>query len=834
MKQKLLDLRKSLTGPLLFWIASMLANIFNWLYNLQAGRTLSKEEFGILTVFISFQYLLSVPANSLATTVTRFTAFYTAKGEREKHFYFFRQYWWLSWCLGLIFLGLLILFSSAINNFFGVSSPHLLSIFAITLIPLFLVSFEKGTLSGQMAFAWIGILYITESITKLGFLYFSKSLPFSQLELAVFSLPFSVMMAWFISLLIARSFHPLPVKVEGSQTKEITDTYKFLGNSIFASIGAILIYNMDVLLVKHFFSSSEAGVYSTLSLLGKMLYFGAGSLIGLLVPLTARAQAQNSSGSKPFFILLSIVSFVGISIWLSYLLFPHFIVQTLLTGKGLVALPYLTRYSLGMLFLALSSCFVAYNLAKKNYLPARLVLFAALLQGILISLFHNSLGQVVNVVTATLLGLFLTILVSEALKLNLTSLSTNFKSLISLFFFEKFSFVQSEKKNKHILIFNWRDTKHVYGGGAEVYIDEIAKRLVKKDFEVTLFTSNDGHNTLLEKVNGVSIIRRGGFMTVYIWAFLYYIFKFKGKFDLIIDCENGVPFFSPIYTKKPVILLVHHVHQDIFFSSLLPPFSWIANFMETYLMPRVYKNSQVVAVSPSTADELEKEIGIKTTAIISNGIDTKVYLPQTKSLKPLICYVGRLKKYKSIEILLQAFKRIVVEIPNAKLVIAGEGDYRRNLEIKTEELGITRKVEFLGKISEEKKIAILAKSWVMVQPSFQEGWGITCIEANACKTPVIASNVPGLRDAVVDGQSGYLFEYGNVTELAGRLKQLLLSQTERDLLSEKSWILSQKFSWDTQAKKYSQLIDQILESQKETAHRFNPSLLRWNIGEKDR
>lgn len=831
MTSKFKSLRHSLKGPFLFWMASMVANVFNWFYNLQAGRILSKEDFAVLTVFLSFQYLLTVPANALATTVTRFTAYYSAKGEREKYFYFFRQYWWLSWCLGFIFLTLFIVFKGPIDSFFDFDSANLVPIFALTLIPLFLVSFEKGTLSGQLAFAWIGVLYITEAISKVGFLLFSKSLPFSSLTLAVFSLPFSVGAAWIISLLIARSYHPLPVKLGENNNKEINETYKFLGNSIFASFGAILIYNIDILLVKHFFPASEAGIYSTLSLLGKMLYFGAGSLIALLVPLTARAQAKNSSGTGPFLILLSLVASVGTVIWLSYLFFPYFIVQTLLTGKGLVALPYLTRYSLGMLFLALSSCLVSYNLAKKNYLPARLILIAALIQGFLIYLFHSSLDQVVNIVTTTLFGLFLIISASEFLRFNLVSISTNISSLFQLFFAKK---IALSKRKRQVLIFNWRDLKHIHSGGAEVYVHEIGKRLVKKDCEVTIFTSNDGHNKHFEKINGVSIIRRGGFVTVYIWALVYYLLRLRDKFDIIIDSENGIPFFTPLYSRKPIILLIHHVHQDVFFSSLIPPFSWIANFLETYLMPRIYRRAHIVAISPSTADELEKEIGMKATGIISTGVDTKVYKPQVKSEVPLISYVGRLKKYKSVDILIQSFKKVASEFPRAKLVIAGDGDYRKSLELKTAQLGLGEKVEFWGKISEEKKIKLLAQSWVMVQPSYQEGWGITCIEANACKTPVAASNVPGLKDAVADGESGFLFEYGNVIELVRILRQLIVDKSLRTSLSEQSRVWSQKFSWDFQAKKYINLINKIIETQNEGVSKFNPFILvRWNFGGKE-
>lgn len=788
----------------------MVANIFNWLFNMQAGRILTKEEFGTLTVFLSFQYIFTVAAGSLTTTVSRFTAYYSEKREQEKHFYFFRQYWWLTWTLGLIFLLFFLAFQGFIKSFFGFDSSTLILLFALLLIPLFLVSFEKGVMLGQLAFVWVGVLFLIESGTKLIFLLISPMWPISTITATVLALPVSIFAAWFVSILIARSFHPFPVVINFESSKDLKDTYKFLGNSVFAGLGAVLIYSLDVLLVKHFFSASEAGIYSTLSLLGKTLYFATGSLIGMLIPLTARAQAKNQSGRAPFLILLGLVTFVGISIWLSYTLIPEFVVTKLLRERGLVALPYLSTYSLGMLFLVLVNCFTVYNLAKKNYLPVRLTLVAAAVEAALIFINHQSLTQVVSIVTLTLFMLLVAMVVIELLGITTEVLLNNVTTFFKLFVSEN-RFGSHRSGKIKILIFNWRDTKHVYAGGAEVYLQEIGKRLSKDNCEITLFTSNDGRCLASEEHEGVHIIRRGGFITVYFWAILYYILKFRGKFDVILDCENGTPFFTPLFARKPVILLVHHVHQDIFFKSLVPPFSWLANFLETYFMSWLYQKSCVVAVSDSTADDLLKEIGLATTAVISSGVNLSKYRVSEKSPVPLVCYVGRLKKYKSVDVLLLAFKEVLTKSPNAQLVIAGDGDERLALEKKALELGISQSVRFLGWVSEKEKVNLLGRSWVMVQPSFMEGWGITCLEANACGTPVLASRVSGLKDAVSEGVSGYLFEYGDFYDLGRRLQELLDDQAKRVQLGKTARTWSEKYSWIAQSEKFSHLIRKIKE-----------------------
>ncbi|MDO8551724.1 MAG: glycosyltransferase [bacterium] len=811
MKVKAIRLliKQTLVAPFIFWTLTMVANIFNWLFNLQAGRILPKEDFAVLTVFLSLQYLLNVPANALSTTVTRFTTYYSEKGEQQQHFYFFRQYWWLTWALAAFFIVVIILLRNYISSFFGLGDSSLILIFAALVIPLFLFNFEMGTLFGHFAFIWAGVLCVIEGATKFLLLLLVPNNNISPLTISLFSLPFASFVAWLISILVARSFHPLSTIGDVSRGKpELRDTYKFLGSSIFAGIGTVLIFNLDVLLVKHYFPAYEAGVYSTLSLLGKILFFGAGSLIALLMPFTTKSVAKNESGRKPLFVLLGLVLFAGSIIWFSYLLAPHFIVSFLLTKDSLIALPYLARYSLGMLFLVLATCFVTYNLARKNYLPANLLLVFALLQGVMIFYFHSSLNQVVNVVLLNLSALLFVTVVIDAFGLTMGALSNNIVSFIKMLSHQEHSFPLAEKTR--ILIYNWRDTKHIRSGGAEVYIGELAKRLVRGGHEVTLFTSNDSHCKNDEDVSGIRVIRRGGFITVYFWAALYYLFRFRGKYDIVIDSENGVPFFSPLYVGKPVVLLVHHVHRNVFFESLIPPFSWVASFVEGNLMPLVYQNAFVVSVSKSTAEELYKDIGLSTTSIIQNGVDTEIYTGGEKSAKPLISYVGRLKKYKSIEILLLAFKKILDDFPKSKLVIAGEGDWKKVLEKQAILLRMERKVEFLGYVSEQEKIDLLGKSWVMVQPSFAEGWGITCLEANACQTPVVASRVTGLKDAVSEGESGYLFDYGNALDLYQKLKEIISAPGRRELLGITAREWSKKYSWDLQVKKFEFLISQII------------------------
>lgn len=302
--------------------------------------------------------------------------------------------------------------------------------------------------------------------------------------------------------------------------------------------------------------------------------------------------------------------------------------------------------------------------------------------------------------------------------------------------------------------------------------------------EVTIFASNDGNSSRFEKLDGVRLVCRGGFYFVYVWAFLYYVLRLRGRYDVIIDSENGLPFFTPLYVSEPVFLLIHHVHQEVFRKSLVPPFSWIALFLERRVMPLVYRNTEVITVSPSSkADILTHKLTKRDPHIVYNGVDLNKCVPGKKSKHPSILYLGRLTTAKSVHVLINAAKILIERIPNVEITIAGDGPARKSLERLSVKLKLDKIIKFAGRVSEEQKVNDQS-AWVFVNPSLIEGWGITTIEANACGTPVVASNVAGLRDAVKNPHSGYLLPYGNIDEFANSISGLIKDKKTRTVCRE--------------------------------------------------
>ncbi len=366
------------------------------------------------------------------------------------------------------------------------------------------------------------------------------------------------------------------------------------------------------------------------------------------------------------------------------------------------------------------------------------------------------------------------------------------------------------KKSKNILIVNWRELKNPLYGGAEIHITKIAEFLAK-DHNVFFLSSSYVGCTDYEK-NGVKYIHFG---KEYLFNFSV-IFNLKRilknySIDLIIEDINKLPFFTPLFTKIPVFVIVPHIFGKTIFKQTNFVFGFYIYIFEKFI-PFVYKNTIFEVISNSTKDDLVKR-GIKPDKIfvIECGIDEKFFTDRyTKNEFPQICYVGRLKKYKSIDHLILAFRKVKEKIRNVKLYIVGTGDYEIKLKRLVENLKLHDDVIFTGYVSEEEKIKILQESWISVYPSFIEGWGIVNIESNALSTPVISSNVMGLKDSVKDNFSGLLYEYGNIEELSEKILFLLNNKKILKNFEKNSVEWAKNFTWEKTGRESQILIENFL------------------------
>jgi glycosyltransferase involved in cell wall biosynthesis len=284
----------------------------------------------------------------------------------------------------------------------------------------------------------------------------------------------------------------------------------------------------------------------------------------------------------------------------------------------------------------------------------------------------------------------------------------------------------------------------------------------------------------------------------------------------VIEDINKIPFYSPVYQRLPTLIVIPHLFASAVFQEinfLLGAYIYLAE----KLVARVYRENSFMVISDSTASELEKRgIPRENISVVECGVDKEIYRFDPEVLKfeiPTLLYVGRLKKYKSVETVIEALPRIRNSVPGARLIIVGTGDHRPVLEHRVSALNLQDAVEFKGFIPETEKVAYLRRAHISVYPSLKEGWGLTNIEANACGTAVLAARVPGLQDSVDEGRSGLLFEYGNIDQFSDLAVKLLTDEENRRAIEMGALRWAANFSWEKTARDTEEILKKIVESQ---------------------
>ena len=359
----------------------------------------------------------------------------------------------------------------------------------------------------------------------------------------------------------------------------------------------------------------------------------------------------------------------------------------------------------------------------------------------------------------------------------------------------------------HVLFCNWRDTKNPEGGGSERYVESMARGLVERGHRVTIFCAAHDLAPRDEVVDGVRFVRRGTKLDVYVRAFFGILFHRFGKIDLVVDVQNGLPFLTRLATRKPVVVLVHHVHREqwpVVYPGLMGKFGW---WIESVVSPRVYRRSKYVAVSTATRDELI-DLGVdrERITIVHNGNDPAPAVDVERSATPRLCVVGRLVPHKQVEHAIDAVTQLTAEFPDIKLDIVGSGWWEEELRTYVDSHGVADQVEFHGFVDEQTKHNIYARAWLMALPSLKEGWGIVVGEAGTHSTPTIAyRSAGGVTESIDDKDSGLLVD--SREEFVAGIRELIAQDDWREFLGQGSLEKSHKFTWANSQREFAQVLD---------------------------
>lgn len=360
-----------------------------------------------------------------------------------------------------------------------------------------------------------------------------------------------------------------------------------------------------------------------------------------------------------------------------------------------------------------------------------------------------------------------------------------------------------------ILLVNWQDRENPQAGGAETHLHEVYGRVAAMGHEVTLLCGGWPGCPPRARLDGMYVHRVGTRQTFPLHAHRYARDHLDlPRFDVLVEDINKVPLYTGRWGVRHTVGLVPHLFGGTIFQEARLPVA-AAVWLAERPLGRAYRRFPFQAISESTAEDLAMR-GIPRDAIrvIYCGIDARHFTPapDLRSPTPLFAYLGRLRRYKGVDLVIRAFAQ--VRHPDARLQIAGTGDHRPELERLVASLALAGRVEFLGFVGEEEKRELLRRAWALAFASPKEGWGITNLEAAACATPVVASNSPGLRESVRDGETGFLVPHGDVGAMAARLETLAASPALVATLGAQARRFAESFTWERAAQ---QTVEHLLE-----------------------
>jgi O-antigen/teichoic acid export membrane protein len=380
---------KKISPEQLFMLSVLVVNGGNYLYNLILGRILGPEQFADAAVLITFLLVLSFVAMTFQLATAKFSVIF----EANLFISFISKVYKNAITVGISLGALIIIFSKQLQEVFNTSTSSMFVVFGIGVPLYFLMSVNRGVFQGKKAFKALSITYQTEMLSRL---LITLGLLF------LFNIESSLVIA--IGILISFGFGLIPFKfenlnfktsvvIEASQTKLVRN---FFIITAFYEFTQIIISNSDMLLVKHYFESYEAGLYASLALIGRIVYFTAWMFVMLLLPTVVQLKKEGKATAPILLKYVGYIATISSVIVLCCSLFPETVI-TLLFGKSYLAIaPLLWKYALATGLFAISNIFAYYYLSLDRYIPVIFSAIFGMLQMGLVIFFHESLEQVVH------------------------------------------------------------------------------------------------------------------------------------------------------------------------------------------------------------------------------------------------------------------------------------------------------------------------------------------------------------------------------------------------------------------------------------------------------
>jgi glycosyltransferase involved in cell wall biosynthesis len=346
--------------------------------------------------------------------------------------------------------------------------------------------------------------------------------------------------------------------------------------------------------------------------------------------------------------------------------------------------------------------------------------------------------------------------------------------------------------------FAWRDLADPDAGGSEVHADHVMTRWAQAGLTLSHRTSTDGQSETFTR-NGYTVTRRGGRYSVFLHVIAARLFRRAKKNVAIVEIWNGVPWLSQLWGNKVRSTWLHHIHEDMWSESLPFVLAPIARWVEISVAPKFYRRTRIATLATTTRDELISRGYIADRVVVAEpGIDPR-YQPRdnAKTPTPTLLAVGRLAPVKRFPLLLHIFAEVLHHVPNAHLIIAGDGPDKELMQRDIERLNLTDHVTLAGRVSDEELLGLYQSSWLLVSASHSEGWGMTITEAAACATPCVVTANHGHCAAATHDVTGLIVDDDAL--MAANIIRALTDKSLRDALTDGALAHASTFTWDRTA-----------------------------------
>jgi len=389
-----------------FFIGSIIASVGSYLYHLFMGRMLSVIEYGELQSLISIFMIVFLPASSLSLVAARYSAQYHNPDELGRVKNILIMFTKGSFYVGVLFFLILALFNQYIASYLRINEPIKVVIIGLVFIVLFALSLNRGVLQGLHKFKELSLVLIVETFSKL---IFGVLLVWFGWD--VYGALGAFVMSFVVSYIY--SFYPLKkilnkaTDIASIKSEELKELGIYVLPVFFSLLGVVLLISLDVILAKHYLTPQLAGSYSAISILSRAIFFATVPLVNVLFSITARQYKNGENYKKSFWISFTLIASIGFSASLVYFVLPKFVIWVLLGSKYYSIAGYLGWFAIAITLLSLVNLFTNFLLSIKMTKCVYIVLFGVLLQFIGITVWHETIGQLVfimNMVMFAILG----------------------------------------------------------------------------------------------------------------------------------------------------------------------------------------------------------------------------------------------------------------------------------------------------------------------------------------------------------------------------------------------------------------------------------------------